>query len=134
MPALDKGNPGVNAVATFSDLLEQLLEQAATAKTTATVEPALKKSDFDDLPGRVASAVSQLVDSEGQNVSSDQSKGRQFAMIETAARDLFSRLIVRLDPSHIFCAALTREGRYGYRIPGLCQGVEPPRYSLDPLR
>lgn len=134
MPALDEGNSGVAAVATFGHLLEQLLEQAATVKTTTTIEPALKKSDFDDLSGRVASAVSQLAESGGQNLSSDPGKGRQFAMIETAARDLFSGLIVRLEPSRILCAALTRKGRDGYRIPGLCQGVEPTRYPLDPLR
>ena len=116
MPALDGGNPGVDAVATFSNLLEQLLEQAATAKTTTTIEPALNKSDLHDLSDRVASAVSQLSGFDGENGTNDQNKGRQFAIIETAARDLFSRLIVRLTSFLHNAHALTEAGNHCHRI------------------
>ncbi|KAF7559324.1 hypothetical protein G7046_g4828 [Stylonectria norvegica] len=92
MPALDVGNPGVSAVATFGSLLEKLLGQAAAAKSTTTIEPALNKSDFKDLSSLVLSTVAQ-VEAENGADPGDHSKGRQFAMIETAARDLFSKLI-----------------------------------------
>ncbi|CAM1502847.1 Fc.00g076230.m01.CDS01 [Cosmosporella sp. VM-42] len=92
MPALDMDNPGVPAVATFGSLLEQLLQQAATAKTVSTIEPALNKSDFDDLSNRVSTAVSQLASQNGTETS-EQIRNRQFAIIETAVRELFSKLI-----------------------------------------
>lgn len=127
MPALDGGNPGVEAVATFRDLLKQLLEEAGTAKATTTIEPALNKSDLHDLSGLVTSAVSRL----GPN---DQNKGRQFAILETAARDIFSRLIVRSTSFLHAARALTQVGDHCDRIPRLRQGVELPRHPLNSLR
>lgn len=96
MPALDGDNPGVAAVAAFASLLRELLEEATVAKTTFDIEPALNKSDFDDITNRVLSAVAQASGPEepiGTDASS-QIKGRKFAIIETAARELFSELIV----------------------------------------
>ncbi|KAM5345520.1 hypothetical protein ACJ41O_011382 [Fusarium nematophilum] len=95
MAVLDAGNPTAPAVAAFTTLLQGLLEQALKAKQTFTIEPALNKSDFDDVSGRVSSAAVELAGSEAAEgkVASEQAKARQFAMIETAARDIFSNLI-----------------------------------------
>ena len=90
MAAQDTDNPAAPAIAAFTTLLEEFLSQAETAKQTSTIEPALSKSDFEDLSGRVSKTAA-----EGAKLAND--KGRQFAIIETAARDIFSHLIVRLD-------------------------------------
>ncbi|KAH8686704.1 THO complex subunit 1 transcription elongation factor-domain-containing protein [Ilyonectria robusta] len=97
MPALDMDNPGVPAVATSVSLLKELLEQAEKVKQTSTIEPALNKSDFDDITGRVsqvaASLTGALTGAENGESTSSQIKGRQYAMIETASREIFSNLI-----------------------------------------
>ncbi|KAJ3532200.1 hypothetical protein NM208_g8548 [Fusarium decemcellulare] len=95
MAALDADNPATPAVATFTTLLQELLSQAEKTKQTSTIEPGLNKSDFENLSGRVASTAAELATAEGGDgkVTNEQAKGRQFAIIETAARDIFSNLI-----------------------------------------
>lgn len=94
MPALDMDNPGVPAVATSVSLLEELLGQAEKVKQASTIEPALNKSDFDDIPGRVSQVAAILTQTEHGEATSSQIKARQYAMIETASREILSNLIV----------------------------------------
>ncbi|POR37139.1 THO complex subunit 1 [Tolypocladium paradoxum] len=95
MPALDVENPGVPAVASVEKLLEDLLDEASLAKQTSTVEPALNASDFKDLSNRISASLSSDAVSREDRVTTPQeaAKSRQFAIIETAARDLFDKLI-----------------------------------------
>ncbi|KAK5988864.1 THO complex subunit 1 [Cladobotryum mycophilum] len=95
MPALDVENPGVSAVSTFENLLKELLNEASAAKQQTAIEPALNKSDFNKLYDRVSSSFSQpdASGSEGDALPAEAVKARQFAIVETAARDLFDKLI-----------------------------------------
>ncbi|KAH0597090.1 hypothetical protein MHUMG1_05399 [Metarhizium humberi] len=98
MPALHVQNPGVSAVARFSLLLDQFLAEAAVVKSTATIEPTLKKSDFKDIASRLRACFSSDAatgeNGEGEVPSlHEQEKAKQFAIIETASRDLFGNLI-----------------------------------------
>lgn len=92
MPALDIENPGVPAVSEFETLLTELLDEASAAKQTTTIEPALVKSDFVNIHDRVAASLAKSADAES-NASSESLRSRQFALVETAARDFFSKLI-----------------------------------------
>ncbi|PHH91940.1 hypothetical protein CDD83_9656 [Cordyceps sp. RAO-2017] len=96
MPALDSENPGVPAVASAGALLSQLLNEASRAKPISTIEPALNQSDFENLFGRVSAALASDVApaaSLSAAGSQEAAKTRHFAVIETAARDLFDLLI-----------------------------------------
>lgn len=104
MPALDVQNPGVSVVASFGSLLHQFLEEAAVVKPTSTIEPTLKKSNFKDISNRISACVSSdtTTEKDGQDSSPQElAKAKQFAVIETAARDLFDTLIVG-DKSHSY--------------------------------
>ncbi|KOS18522.1 THO complex subunit 1 [Escovopsis weberi] len=95
MPALNVENPGVASVSTFGALLLDLLGEASAAKQVTTIEPALNKSDFHDLYNRVLSSLSRN-GSHGparDAPPAETLKARQFAVVETAARDLFGKLI-----------------------------------------
>ncbi|KAJ4309448.1 hypothetical protein N0V84_011497 [Fusarium piperis] len=92
MAVLGADNPAAPAVAAFDALLRELLAEAENVKDVSTIEPALNKSDFDDLPGRVSSTAAQLPPLEGEK-DAKEIKARQFGIIETAARDIFSNLI-----------------------------------------
>ncbi|KAH7313313.1 THO complex subunit 1 transcription elongation factor-domain-containing protein [Stachybotrys elegans] len=88
MPALDVDITGIAAVHDVSSLFDELLDNAASVKRLPTIEPPLNKSDFDSLSQRLSTALSKLGAEDG-----DAAKVRRFAVIETAARDLFARLI-----------------------------------------
>jgi hypothetical protein len=96
MAVLGADNPAAPAVAAFDALLRELLAEAERVKEVSTIEPALNKSDFDDLSGRVSSTAAQLPQLEGDK-DAKETKARQFGIIETAARDIFSNLIVGTD-------------------------------------
>ncbi|KAH6969793.1 THO complex subunit 1 transcription elongation factor-domain-containing protein [Fusarium avenaceum] len=93
MAAQDTDNPAAPAIAAFTTLLEGFLSQAETAKSSSTVDPALRKSDFDDLSGRVSRTAADVSGQADGEVKSASDKARQFAIIETAARNIFSHLI-----------------------------------------
>ena len=98
MPALDVQNPGMAAVERFGALLNELLAEAARSKEAAEIEPALTKADLDGISKRVAAAVARP-NSESSVDEAESHAGasisQQFAVIETAARDVFDQLIVR---------------------------------------
>ncbi|KAF4442491.1 nuclear matrix p84 [Fusarium acutatum] len=93
MAAQEIDNPAAPAIAAFTTLLEEFLSQAETAKPTSAIEPALRKSDFDDLSGRVSRTADDVSSPAAEGAASTIDKGRQFAIIETAARNIFSQLI-----------------------------------------
>ncbi|KAF5535591.1 nuclear matrix p84 [Fusarium mexicanum] len=93
MAAQEIDNPAAPAIAAFTTLLEEFLSQAETAKRTSAIEPALRKSDFDDLSGRVSRTAADVSSPAAEGAASTIDKGRQFAIIETAARNIFSHLI-----------------------------------------
>ncbi|KAK1240204.1 hypothetical protein MKX08_007646 [Trichoderma sp. CBMAI-0020] len=94
MPALDLENPGVSAVSAFGELLNELLDEASAAKETTTIEPALSKSDFANIYDRVSSSLARSSTAGTEsNAPQDSLRSRQFAVVETAARDSFSKLI-----------------------------------------
>ncbi|UNI21544.1 hypothetical protein JDV02_007524 [Purpureocillium takamizusanense] len=95
MPALDVGNPGVPAVLSVGKLFDDLLGEAATAKQTVTIEPAVSPSDLKDLSSRIvaASTSDAAANNDPNDATPGADKSRQFAVVETAARDLFDQLI-----------------------------------------
>ncbi|KAM0236475.1 hypothetical protein ACHAPO_005107 [Fusarium lateritium] len=93
MAAQDTDNPAAPAISAFTTLLEDLLSQAERTKQSATIEPALRKSDFDDLPGRITTTAAEIASPADESVKPANDKGQQFAIIETAARNIFSHLI-----------------------------------------
>ncbi|KAG6005877.1 hypothetical protein E4U43_000531 [Claviceps pusilla] len=101
MPALAVENPGVPLVISFNALLDELLNEAAEVKPTPTIEPALKKTNFNNVAARISSCLSNHgatdTNTDGTAVQStgsrDAVKSQQFAIIETAARHLFVQLI-----------------------------------------
>jgi THO complex subunit 1 len=77
----------VEAVEVFKGQLRHLLDRARTTKTTITIEPPLAKSDFNDLLARISPT------GPGAKVP-DPKKTAQYAVIETAVRDIFNKLLV----------------------------------------
>ena len=106
MPALDISNPGVSAVTSVGALLEDLLEEASLVNRTATTRLALDKADFRQLFSRIAASLA-IDATPGAEKEQDFAKTWQFAVIETAARDLFDKLIVSCQhsPSRAYPAA-----------------------------
>ena len=82
MPSLEIDSRGVESVSTLGSFLEQLLARGETVKTTASIEPALDKSDFEDLSQRL------------KELCPDVEPTQRWAPVETVARDLFSNLVV----------------------------------------
>jgi len=91
MPSLEADSYGVPAVATVESLLTTFLARAGEIKPANSIEPALKKSDFDDLPGQIRELFSAL-----DVTAVDGKKFRQYAIVETAVRDVFGGIVVSL--------------------------------------
>lgn len=83
MPSAITEAHGVPQVTAVGDLLNESLDHARNIKPTSSIEPALNKADFESLLTRLAP------------VFTVSDRARQYAVIETAARDIFSNLIVR---------------------------------------
>ncbi|KJZ76026.1 hypothetical protein HIM_04482 [Hirsutella minnesotensis 3608] len=98
MPALALENPGVPAVASAGALLDELLAEASAAKQTSAIDPALNEADFNDLSGRALAAFANdgTADADNGAGGKETAKTTYFAVIETAARDLFDRLIATI--------------------------------------
>lgn len=93
MPSRQDRSYGVPTVTAFGTLLDRLLESAQTVKPTGAIEPALTRRDFADLLEQVSSIFTDVEVRPAEGAES-RKKTRQFAAIETAARDVFSGLIV----------------------------------------
>ncbi|KAM0274436.1 hypothetical protein ACHAQH_007844 [Verticillium albo-atrum] len=94
MPGTIVSDGRVSTVADVSAVLSDLLDRARGTKPP-TVEPALQKSDFGNNVDRIPSifADDQAVEAAGGAPPQNQDKIRQFAVIETAVRDLFKNLV-----------------------------------------
>ncbi|EQK99762.1 nuclear matrix protein [Ophiocordyceps sinensis CO18] len=92
MPALDIQNPGAAAVEGAGTLLADLLHDAELAKPTSALEPALDPSQLGSLDGRISASLINLAASDTDN-NLETARTLHFAILETAARDLFDRLI-----------------------------------------
>ncbi|KAL7626372.1 hypothetical protein AAE478_003144 [Parahypoxylon ruwenzoriense] len=82
----------VPQVDAFAALLKDALEHAQSVKPAASIEPPLTKAEFDNLLSRLPTifpcASPNYV---SDNLASE--KARQFAVVETAARNMFSSLV-----------------------------------------
>lgn len=99
---------GVQAVAEFEELLQEILQRADEAKPDNTIEPPLDKTDLGDLFERFdilfpssevhAAKEEETVVEKEQRIAEekkrDLKKRNQYAIIETAARDTFQHLLV----------------------------------------
>lgn len=103
MPALDIDNPGVTAIASFGALLNTLLDEAAALKPPSSepqslgIDPPLTKSDFDNTTNRVDLVLSSIVASPSESddeASKERVRDRRWQVVETAARDLFGKIVV----------------------------------------
>jgi DNA-directed RNA polymerase subunit L len=105
----DMADYGVQAVAQFGELLQQMLRKADEVKPTYTIEPPIDKSDLRDIFERVnvvfppPDVVVEVKEGETMEEKEqratrekkrDLKKRNQYAIIETAVRDTFNNLLV----------------------------------------
>ena len=89
MPSAISDGSGLPQVTAVEALLRESLDHAQMLKPASSIEPALNKSDFESL----LTTLPTLLINSSTGQTSD--KARQYAVVETAARDIFSNLIVR---------------------------------------
>ena len=128
MPGLEINSHGIPAVEAIGEYLQELLDHAEGVKPARTLEPALTKADFDDIYGHVARIFTGFDDPSGRKL-------RQYAIVETAARDIFGKLIVSALTIYLifspFVIALLivfappSPGQHIYRLARLCPRLEP---------
>lgn len=88
MPSLEMDSHGIRAVADVGELLGDLLRHARDYKSTTSIEPPLERSDFGDLQSRLAGVFPAA------NAGTAQpTRSHQWAVLETAVRDIFGRLL-----------------------------------------
>lgn len=100
MPSATRNGHGIPAVAACSTFLDDALELAEKVKDTASIEPPLTKAELGDVSAQLSTLFDETLgpleigEAEGAAAKVEQRKVRTFAMFETAARELFSHLIV----------------------------------------
>jgi THO complex subunit 1 len=94
MPSATVQGHGVPAVVACASFLHDTLDRAEQIKDTPSIEPPLTKSDLGDVSAQVTALFDDVLGAQDEG-QADQRKLRQYAIFETAARDLFSELIVR---------------------------------------
>lgn len=100
MPIATHGDHGIPAVAACATFLDDALERAENVKDTASIEPPLTKAEFGDVSAQLSAIFDEklgpleTVEGEDASAKAEQRKIRTYAMFETAARELFSHLIV----------------------------------------
>lgn len=90
MPSAKKPDHEIPQVAAFAVLLRDVLDHAQSIKPASSIEPPLTKTDFDEILTRLPTIFPDSLGSE---------KSRQWAVVETAARHMFSTLVVSSEPS-----------------------------------
>jgi len=142
MPAVTYADYGVAAVADAAAFFSDLLSQASQIKTTHSIEPPLERTHLGDISVRLDAVLgtdSAQPAQPGAPVA-DGTRARQYAIIETAIRDRFARLVVsRRAP----LASSPKERQTDFDIPILgvdcdritrvCSRLEPARHSINPL-
>ncbi|KAH7041013.1 THO complex subunit 1 transcription elongation factor-domain-containing protein [Microdochium trichocladiopsis] len=88
MPSAIDSEPRVAQVSSVATLLNEALAHARLVKPSTSIEPALTESNFEGL----LAALPQIF-ADSDSVASSSDKARQFAIVETAARNLFSSLV-----------------------------------------
>lgn len=107
MPIATSDGHGIPAVLACSKFLDDVLERAEKAKDTASIEPPLTKAELGDVSAQLSSLFDETLEpletgnAEGDAAKAEQRKVRTFAMFETAARELFSHLIVSAHSSSL---------------------------------
>ena len=76
----------VRAVKVYRKLVQDLLDKAAEAKNSATIDPPLTEEDLED-------TISHILSNENSPLN-DQSPQAQYAAVETAFREIFYDLLV----------------------------------------
>ncbi|KAH9906171.1 THO complex subunit 1 transcription elongation factor-domain-containing protein [Xylariomycetidae sp. FL2044] len=94
MPSATNPDYEVPQVDAVVNLLKDCLEYASTVKTSTTVDPPLAKSHFEDFLARLQDIFSRpSSNSVPENANVD--RVRQYAVVETASRNVFSNIIAR---------------------------------------
>ncbi|KAJ1337722.1 THO complex subunit 1 [Microdochium nivale] len=88
MPSAINSEPEVAQISSFAALLNEALQHARDAKPTTSIEPPLAESNFGSF---LTALPSVFANSNTDAPTTD--KTRQFAIVETAARDLFDTLV-----------------------------------------
>ena len=88
--AISMVDHGVQGVADFGNLLEEMMQRAETVKQTDAVEPALSKSDFTDL-------VEKLESNFYSQAKSLDLRKQAHAVIEASFRDRFNNTLVSVE-------------------------------------
>lgn len=118
MPSAVPGH-GIPAVTACSTFLDDVLERAEQVKGTASIEPPLTKAELGDVSGQLSSLFDETLgpvetggdgDVEGNAAEAEQRKVRAFAMFETAARELFSHMIVSRASNTVWTPKRSAEG------------------------
>lgn len=91
MPSADNEDFQVPQVAAFADALREAVDHAQVVKPTSSIEPGLNKAEFEHLFSQVATIFPS-----SESKQSDSKRTRQYAIIETAVRDLFSDLVSKV--------------------------------------
>ncbi|KAK3301615.1 THO complex subunit 1 transcription elongation factor-domain-containing protein [Chaetomium strumarium] len=90
MPSATIDSHGISGVVAVGTFLDKLLARAESVKQTASIEPPLEKSHFDDLRRQLSDALGYDVTAEDP---ADAKRTQRFAVIETAVRDTFKSVI-----------------------------------------
>ncbi|KXJ97428.1 THO complex subunit 1 transcription elongation factor-domain-containing protein [Microdochium bolleyi] len=88
MPSAINSESEVAQVSGFAVLLKEALQHARDVKPSTSIEPALTESNFETFLSRIPQVFTET-DSDAPATD----KARQYAIVETAARDLFSTLV-----------------------------------------
>lgn len=131
MPGILLEDHGIPAVTTFGDFLDELLAHAQTLKPTATVEPPLDKSNFQEILRRVDDSL-QSCEAQHTGESAETKRGHRYAIVETAVRDAFTYMVVSSRGNSQRGHGLNVAGDHISRVAGICSSVESPRHRLDP--
>lgn len=130
---------GIASVAAAGGFLDDLLSRADSVKQSASIEPPLEESAFDDLRRTLSDTLGYDAAAEEP---ADLKKAQRFAVIETAVRDTFKSLIVSSPrgprPAPVQPSSRLTDpslpGHHTNRVPRVRQGLEPARRALLPLR
>jgi THO complex subunit 1 len=107
----------VEAVDAFRASLDEILAQAQTIKKADTIEPPILKTDVADFLEKVR-GVDYLAKNEASK------KANQYAIIETAVRDVFIGLVVSIARPHKSTSLTSCIGPSFDRLSWLCPCVE----------
>ncbi|KAI1085842.1 THO complex subunit 1 transcription elongation factor-domain-containing protein [Whalleya microplaca] len=94
MPSAKHSGHEVAQVTAFSSLLRQSLDHARVIKPAASIEPPLNKADFEGLLAQLPT-IFPCASPDYVSDSLGAEKARQYAVIETASRNVFISLVVR---------------------------------------